>query len=138
MTPLPRYEDRTEPLLPRAKFFQRLLWSVLVGVVLVALSLGGGMLGYHFLESLPWLDAFLNASMILSGMGPLANPQSAAGKLFAGFYALYSGLFLILVAGLMFAPIVHRFLHRFHIDEADEKPDEPAVKKTRRVKQIPK
>lgn len=126
-----------KPLLSRAKFFRRLLWSVLVGAGLVALSLGGGMLGYHFLEQLPWLDAFLNASMILSGMGPLANPQSVGGKLFAGFYALYSGLFLILVAGLMFAPIVHRFLHRFHIDDTDEKPDEPPAKQKRRVKRTP-
>ncbi|MEP7084708.1 MAG: hypothetical protein ABI854_08225 [Betaproteobacteria bacterium] len=138
MTELMRYEGRTKPLLSRAKFFRRLLWSVLVGAVLVALSLCGGMLGYHFLERLPWLDAFLNASMILSGMGPLANPQSVGGKLFAGFYALYSGLFLILVAGLMFAPIVHRFLHRFHIDDTDEKPGAPPAKEKRRARRTPK
>ena len=79
------------------------------------------MSGYHFFENLPWLDAFVNAAMILSGMGPLANPQTAGGKLFAGCYALYSGLVLILVAGVVFAPVVHRFLHRFHVEEAEGK-----------------
>ena len=138
MKPLARFEHRSKPLLPRRKFFQRLLWSVLLGAVLVALSLAGGMLGYHAFEGLPWLDAFVNAAMILSGMGPLADPKSDGGKLFAGFYALYSGLFLILVAGLMFAPIVHRFLHRFHIDEADDRSPKPADEKKRTAKRTPK
>src|SRR5258705_13970511 len=75
------------------------------------------MAGYHFLENLSWLDAFVNASMILSGMGPLANPQTTGGKLFAGCYALYSGLVVIIVAGVIFAPVFHRFLHKFHVDE---------------------
>jgi hypothetical protein len=74
------------------------------------------MAGYHFLEKLPWLDAFLNASMILSGMGPVATIQTSPGKLFAGCYALFSGFALITSIGVVFAPVFHRFLHRFHLD----------------------
>lgn len=138
MTPLTKYEHHSKPLLPRRKFFQRLAWSVLLGAALVAISLAGGMSGYHFFERLSWLDAFVNASMILSGMGPLANPQSVGGKLFAGLYALYSGLFLILVAGVVFAPVVHRFLHRFHIDESNDSADQPPKQKRPGAKRSPK
>jgi len=83
----------------------------------MAVSLGAGMVLYHHYERLSWLDAFLNASMILSGMGPLHQPSSAAGKLWAGLYALYSGVALIVVAGISFAPLIHRLLHRFHVDD---------------------
>jgi hypothetical protein len=78
------------------------------------------MAGYRYLEGMEWIDAFANAAMILSGMGPLAPLHTWGGKLFAGLYALYSGLTLILAFGLIFAPVVHRVLHRFHL-EADEK-----------------
>lgn len=115
------FEHRSKPLLPRPKYYWRLAISILAGAGLVAVSLAAGMAGYHFLEELSWLDAFANASMILSGMGPLASPQSAGGKLFAGCYALYSGLVLILVAGVVFAPVVHRFLHAFHAEESEDK-----------------
>ncbi len=86
---------------------------------MVALSLFVGMAGYHYFESLAWLDAFANAAMILSGMGPLAQPQTAGGKLFAGLYALYSGLAVVMIAGITFAPIVHRFMHQMHLEEED-------------------
>ena len=79
-------------------------------------SLAVGMCGYHFLERLPWIDALLNASMILGGMGPVDPLKTSAGKLFASFYALYSGLAIISVAGLLLAPVVHRLLHKFHVD----------------------
>ena len=85
--------------------------------MLVGLSLFAGMVGYRYLEDMSWIDAFANASMILSGMGPLSPVQTTAGKLFAGCYALYSGLALILVAGIIFAPVVHRLLHRFHLED---------------------
>jgi hypothetical protein len=85
-------------------------------LALVAVSLAVGMAGYHVYEGLPWIDAFLNASMILSGMGPLLSPATTGGKLFAGFYALYSGLAVLVIAAVIFGPIVHRFLHRFHIE----------------------
>ena len=115
------FEHHSKPLLPRPKYYWRLAKSILVSAGLVAVSLSGGLAGYHFFEDLPWIDAFTNAAMILSGMGPLANPQTVGGKLFAGCYALYSGLVLILGAGIAFAPVVHRFLHRFHVDESIDK-----------------
>lgn len=116
------FEHRTQPLLDRRRFLRRLLLSVLAGAVLIGLSLLGGMLGYHTLEGMPWIDAFANAAMILSGMGPLAPLTTTAGKLFAGLYALYSGLAIILVTGIVFAPVVHRLLHRFHIERQSREP----------------
>ena len=90
--------------------------------MVIAVSLGIGMIGYHVFEKLPWIDAFLNAAMILSGMGPVATLQTDAGKIFAGCYALFSGLALIAILGIIFAPVVHRFLHKFHLeDEASDK-----------------
>jgi hypothetical protein len=111
-----RLETRFRPLAPRDVYLRRVVVSLGLGVALIAISLAVGMAGYHGFEQITWLDAFLNASMILSGMGPLLSPHSVGGKLFAGFYALYSGLAVILIAGVMFAPVVHRFLHRFHVE----------------------
>jgi hypothetical protein len=105
-----------KPLLPTHEYLRRVLASVAWGLALVVISLAAGMLGYHILEGRPWIDAFLNASMILSGMGPLWDPQSAGGKIFAGLYALYSGLAVLIIAGVILAPAVHRFLHRFHLE----------------------
>jgi hypothetical protein len=110
------WERRHQPLLPRAQFILRLGRWALVAAGVVAVSLAGGMCGYHFLEKLPWIDALLNASMILGGMGPVDQIKTDAGKVFASFYALYSGLAIISVAGLLLAPVVHRFLHKFHLD----------------------
>jgi hypothetical protein len=75
------------------------------------------MLGYHVFERLSWIDSFLNASMILGGMGPVEQPQTFAGKLFAGIYALYCGLALITAAGVIFAPVIHRLIHKFHVEK---------------------
>lgn len=111
------YESRHQAPLSSAKFARRLLGHTLVALGLLAGSLAFGMLGYAVFEHLSWLDAFLNASMLLGGMGPVNPPQSAAGKLFAGFYALYAGLVFIVTAALLFTPILHRLLHRFHWDE---------------------
>ena len=80
-------------------------------------ALGIGMLGYHGFEGMSWIDSFANAAMILSGMGPFKELTTNSGKLFAGFYALFSGLFFIAVAGIVMAPAVHRFLHRFHLEK---------------------
>ena len=110
------FESRNQPLLSRSQFLVRLSKYVLAAALLVTTSLLAGMVGYHFLEGMSWLDAFLNASMILSGMGPVNPMQTAGGKLFAGCYALYSGLLLILTSGLLLAPIIHRLLHSFHVD----------------------
>lgn len=110
------FEHRSQPLLDRRAFLRRLAGSTSLGLGLVALSLYIGMLGYHVCERLTWIDSFLNASMILGGMGPVEQPQTYAGKLFAGLYALYCGLAVILAAGVIFAPVVHRLIHKFHVD----------------------
>ena len=111
------FERKSEPLLPRRAFLGRLAASTLTGLAVVAVSLLIGMLGYHVFVRLGWLDAFLNASMLLGGMGPVDPPRTAAGKLFSGIYALYCGLAVIGIAGVIFAPIFHRFIHRFHLEE---------------------
>ena len=113
------FEHRHEPLVPLSRFIRRLASSFATGLALVAVSLAFGMLGYHRLFALSWIDAFVNASMILSGMGPLATPQTNGAKLFAGSYALFSGLAVLAIAGIIFAPAVHRFLHYLHADPAD-------------------
>jgi hypothetical protein len=116
-----RFEHRTEPLLTTQAFVCRVIMSFSFGIAIILLSLAVGMAGYHYFEHLSWLDSFANAAMLLSGMGPLEQPQTDAGKLFAGLYALYSGLAVILIAGITFAPIVHRFLHKFHLENEENK-----------------
>ena len=111
------YEPRSTPPLPRAHFLRRLVNHFLAASGLVIGSLLAGMWGYHAFEGLGWLDAFINAAMLLGGEGPLEQPHSVAGKIFAGTYALYSGVLFIAVAGLILAPVVHRILHRFHWEE---------------------
>ena len=107
------FEQRKKPLLPRRAFYLRMArsFALAFGITLVSLSIG--MAGYHGFEGLSWLDAFLNAAMILSGMGPVAQLQTTAGKLFAGCYALFSTTLAVIIA-----PLFHRFLHKFHM-EAD-------------------
>src|SRR3989304_4583419 len=121
----PIYEHRTEPLLPRRRFFRRLLRHALLALALLASSLGLGVLGYHFTEGLSLLDALLNASMILSGMGPGAQLPSPAGKIFASNYALFSGAVFLGIAGIVVAPLAHRLLHRLHLEEGP--PSEPGT-----------
>jgi hypothetical protein len=110
------FEPKHIPLLPWSVFMRRLASSVAAGMGLIVASLTVGMAGYHHFEGLGWVDAFVNAAMILSGMGPVAPMQTTGGKLFAGCYALYSGLALILIVGIAFGPVVHRFLHKFHLE----------------------
>jgi len=114
-----KFEHKSRPLLPWPAFLKRLASSFALGLALVLVSLLGGMAGYHYFEKLLWIDAFVNAAMILSGMGPLAQPATPEGKIFAGLYALYSGLAVVMIAGVIFAPVVHRFLHKLHADEQD-------------------
>jgi hypothetical protein len=116
------YEHHTEPLASPKVFARRLALNGLIGLLLLAFSLVIGILGYHFLESLSWIDSLLNASMILGGMGPVNPLKTEAGKIFASFYAIYSGVILLASVGILIAPIFHRFLHRFHL--ADESDDE--------------
>jgi hypothetical protein len=115
------FERKHQPLASRGEFAKRMVGSFALSSTLIGLSLFGGMAGYHHFENMSWIDAFANASMILSGMGPLAPLQTWNGKAFAGLYALYSGLMLILAMGIVIAPIVHRVLHRFHLESDDEK-----------------
>jgi hypothetical protein len=119
-----RYEHRSEPLLPWKVFLLRRVGrTVAAASTAIAVSLVLGVLGYRLTEGMGWLDAFLNASMILGGMGPVDSLHSGAGKLFAAFYALYSGLVLVGVAGLLLAPFMHRLLHRFHLEGRREGKD---------------
>jgi hypothetical protein len=111
------YEHHTKPLLPRKVYYRRIARHAALGVAVIVVSLGIGMAGYHWFEKLPWVDAFVNASMILSGMGPVATLQTDGGKIFAGCYALFSGLTLIAILGIIFAPVVHRALHKFHLED---------------------
>lgn len=104
---------------PRA-FRRRLIGTGSLGLGLIVVSLAIGIAGYAITENLGFVDAFLNASMILSGMGPVHNPATTAGKLFAGFYALYSGFAVLGIAAIVFSPVVHRLFHRFHIVDTDE------------------
>jgi hypothetical protein len=110
------FERKHDPVLPRSEFARRMGRSGVISSAIIGLSLLIGMCGYHFLEDLAWIDAFLNASMILGGMGPVDSMKTTGGKLFAGCYALYSGLVVIVSAGVLFAPVVHRMLHTFHAD----------------------
>jgi hypothetical protein len=115
------FERYGDPLASRSVFYRRLTINGVTAIVLVLASLFVGMAGYHFLGGLEWIDAFQNAAMILSGMGPVDPLHSTGAKLFAGIYAIYSGLALIATAGVTIAPILHRVLHRLHLeDEADE------------------
>ncbi len=111
------YEHHKQPLADSSVFAKRLALNGIIGLLLLLFSLGVGMLGYHFLENLSWTDSLLNASMILGGMGPVSPLQTTGGKIFASFYALYSGVILLASVGILATPIFHRFLHRFHLAE---------------------
>ena len=108
-------------LLPRRLFLASVARSGLGALAAIVVSLLVGMVGYHWTEGMPWIDAFVNAAMILSGMGPVGDLHTAGGKVFAGCYALYSGLALITIAAILLAPVAHRFLHRFHIELGKER-----------------
>lgn len=111
------YEHHKQPLAGRKTFVRRLALNAAIGLAILVLSLGIGVLGYHLFEGLSWIDSLLNASMILGGMGPVNPMRTDAGKLFASFYALYSGVVLLASVGVLAAPIFHRFLHHFHLAE---------------------
>jgi len=111
------YEPKTHPPIPRHLFVRRVLLHAAAALALLLFSLLLGMLGYETLEQLPWRDAFLNSAMLMGGMGPVDAPLTDGGKLFAGIYALYAGLVFIVTASLLFAPIVHRVMHKFHWEQ---------------------
>ena len=111
------YERRKEPLLSAARFAKRVIRHFILALLVLAAGLGIGVLGYHCLGELNWIDSLLNASMILGGMGPVDTLHSSAAKIFASCYALFSGLAFIAIASLIVAPFAHRILHRFHLDK---------------------
>jgi hypothetical protein len=117
------YEHHNEPLLPFRLFLRRLARHALLALIVVLVALGIGILGYHLSEGMSFLDALLNASMILGGMGPVNPLRTDAGKLFASFYALFSGVAFLGVAGILVAPIAHRFLHWMNLEEAGQDSD---------------
>jgi hypothetical protein len=114
------FEHKRQEMLSRAAFLWRLGRSFLVTVGIVVVSLLIGSCGYHFFGPMPWIDALLNSSMILTGMGPVDSMKTDAGKLFATFYALYSGIAFLTLVAVMLAPVLHRVMHKFHLDDSDE------------------
>lgn len=113
------YEHRSAPLLPRRLFWQRIGRHLLVSQVIVLGALLIGTVGYHF-SGFAWIDGFLNASMLLGGMGPVGDIPTFGGKLFASFYALFAGLVFIGVSGILLAPVLHRLMHKLHLDDEAE------------------
>ena len=110
------YEHRDHLLLSHAKFLRRVARHGMLALLVIAFALGIGVFGYHSIAKLSWIDSLLNASMILGGMGPVDPLKSDAAKIFASFYALFSGLAFVGIASLMIAPFAHRLLHRFHLE----------------------
>jgi ABC-type glycerol-3-phosphate transport system permease component len=111
------FESKNTPLLPRRKFYNRMLRSFLIASTMIFCSLFLGILGYHFICKLSWIDSLLNASMILTGMGPVNQMETDASKLFASFYALYSGIAFLSTVAVFIAPLAHRLMHRFHLEK---------------------
>ena len=112
------YEHRSDPLISRARFARRLVIHGGLAIGMLGGSLFVGMLGYRELEGMTWIDALLNASMILGGMGPVGELHTDAGKIFASCYALFSGVVFIATTGVLFAPLLHRLLHRYRARSA--------------------
>ena len=123
MPPFTPYEQLGDPLASRTRFFRRLGANVALALAFIGASLVAGMAGYHWLGGLGWVDSFLNAAMILSGMGPVDTLQNSSAKIFAGLYAIYSGLLVVATSALIFAPVLHRLLHRMHVRN-EEDPDD--------------
>jgi ammonia channel protein AmtB len=128
------YERLTEPLAARSVYMKRVATNLGITGSLMLVSLAFGMAGYKTFGPMGWEDAFANASMIMSGMGPLADLKTASGKVFEGAYALYSGLFLIISASLILGPVVHRFLHQMHLADEDESGGDDQAKSKRKPK----
>jgi hypothetical protein len=117
------FEHHHEKLLPRHSFIRRLAKYALFSLGLVIVSLIIGVIGYHTLEGYSWVDSFLNAAMLMGGMGPVGIMHSDGGKIFAGIFALYCGFIELVAIGIFAAPILHRFLHHFHL-ESEKSPKE--------------
>jgi TRAP-type C4-dicarboxylate transport system permease small subunit len=117
------YERRADKLAPTSIFIKRIIASLLIALALIAAALMLGIAGYHFVAGFEWIDSLLEASMILGGMGPLKDLPNDTAKIFASAYALFSGIIFIALMGIMMSPVVHRVMHKFHIDENDQDGD---------------
>jgi len=111
-----RFEHRGQPVISRRKFLARMFIAIGLWMILTIVGLAIGIAGYARFEGMSFVDAYVNAAMILSGMGPLGELKTAAGKVFAGSYAIFSGLVIVIATGFVLAPIFHRILHRFHVE----------------------
>jgi flagellar biosynthesis protein FliR len=118
------YEHHNQPLLPRRAYLLRLLGHSLLAITIILIALFIGVAGYHYIGGLSWIDSLLNASMILGGMGPVDPLSTVPAKLFASFYALFAGVAFLAIAGVLLAPVAHRFLHRLHLEVEDDGADE--------------
>ncbi|MCF7784647.1 MAG: hypothetical protein K9N47_00915 [Prosthecobacter sp.] len=116
------FESRSDPLASRWVFARRVIKFSTIALIVIGVALGIGILGYYYIARFTWIDSLLNASMILGGMGPMGDLPSDAAKVFASFYALFSGLVFISLVGIVLAPAAHRALHHFHLDEEDQTP----------------
>ena len=113
------FESKSQPLLPRPRFIRRVLASLLIAFIILGVALGIGVVGYHLIARLAWIDALENAAMILTGMGPVAPMTTTAAKIFASVYALFSGVIFLSAMSIVVAPLFHRILHQFHaVDDA--------------------
>jgi hypothetical protein len=111
------YERRHDQLAPRSVFVKRIIASLLIALGIISVALLIGIAGYHYIAGFNWIDSLLEASMILGGMGPIKELPSDTAKIFASIYALFSGLIFIGVMGVVLSPVVHRIMHKFHVDE---------------------
>lgn len=114
-----RFEHRTQPLADRTVFLRRMAIHAGAACGLIAGATFAGMIGYRVTEGMSWLDSYLNATMILGGMGPVGELHTKAGKIFAGAYALFAGVAFLVIVGTMMAPMAHRLLHRMHMETDD-------------------
>lgn len=115
------YEHKNEPLAPKAVFYNRIIYNLVLGSSVILVSLLIGIIGYHCTANLTWLDSLYNASMILTGMGPVTQLTTPGAKWFASLYALFSGVVFITNIGVILAPVIHRFFHRLHVEDDDNK-----------------
>lgn len=125
------FERKTERLLPFPRFIGRMVLTLLLGLGIVSVALMIGVLGYHYIAGLTWIDAILNASMILTGMGPVATLTGTAPKLFASAYALFSGVVFLSAVGVVLSPLFHRMIHKFHLDDEGRRGDRPKSNRER-------
>jgi hypothetical protein len=116
-----QFEHKSRPLLPKEQYYKRVLRYGGFSLFLITVSLGIGILGYHYANSLSWLDSLVNASMILTGMGPVDSMNSDGAKWFASFYSIFSGVIFLSTVAVFLSPIFHRFLHKFHLDDEEQR-----------------